>query len=504
MFPQLFEAAPDAVIVVDAAGTIVLANKQTEDLFGYEREAVIGKPVEVLIPERFRADHVDHRRGYQENPTVRPMGAGLELYGVRDDGTEFPVEISLSPLQAPRGLLVMAAVRDITERKQAEQEFQALLEGAPDAMILTAPDGRITYANRQVEALFGYAPEEVVDQPVEMLIPERFRQAHPDHRAGYFSDPGTRPMGMGLELFGLRKDGTEFPVEISLAPLETSEGTLAMAAVRDMTDRREAEAEIEAYARRLEQSNEALEQFAHVVSHDLQEPIRMINSYLQLLTRRYEDQLDPEAREFVEFARDGAKRMQALILGLLGYARVEGQGNDFERLDTGSLLETVLDDLSVRIQERGAILEVGELPVVVGDRAQVSQVFANLISNAIKFTPEDRAPHIRIEGEVEGELCRFTVSDNGIGIDPRQADRIFMIFQRLHPRSEYDGQGVGLAICKKIVERHGGTIGVEPRGEGQGTTFWFTLPTAQGSSEQPISERAEVPGSRGDQAQPEA
>ncbi|MEV0189571.1 PAS domain S-box protein [Kitasatospora purpeofusca] len=257
-FRGLLEAAPDAMVIVDDAGRIRLVNAQTESLFGYRRAELLGQPVELLIPGRFRPQHAEHREAYAATRQVRPMGAGLQLHGLRRDGTEFPVEISLSPLETADGLLVSAAVRDVSDRKAADERFRGLLEAAPDAMVIVDDAGRIRLVNAQTESLFGYRRAELLGQPVELLIPGRFRPQHAEHREAYAATRQVRPMGAGLQLHGLRRDGTEFPVEISLSPLETADGLLVSAAVRDVSDRKAAEQHINQLAALVESSQDAI------------------------------------------------------------------------------------------------------------------------------------------------------------------------------------------------------------------------------------------------------
>jgi PAS domain S-box-containing protein len=242
-FEALLDSAPDAIVLVDPHGRITLVNRRTEELFGYDRSELLGQEVELLVPKRLREVHHAHRDGYAADPRTREMGADLELSGRRRDGTEFPVEISLSPVREGEETLVITIIRDVSERRAAETRFRALLESAPDAIVLVDADGRIALVNRRTEELFGYAAPEIVGQAVEVLVPERLRSGHVAHRAGYAEDPRTREMGAGLELYGRRRDGTEFPVEISLSPMRVGEQDLVITIVRDVSERRAAEIE---------------------------------------------------------------------------------------------------------------------------------------------------------------------------------------------------------------------------------------------------------------------
>ena len=237
----VLDATSDAIVIVDHEGRVVLANSQIERLFGYAREELIGKLVEVLVPQRFHKVYAARRVDFFDDPGARPMGTGLELYGLRKDNREFPAEISLSLLRTEEDILISSAIRDITERKNADEKFLTLLESTLDAMVIIGSDGRIVLMNTQTETLFGYGRNELLGQPVEILVPDRLRGTHPQHRAHYFSSPKRRSMGSGLELYGRRRDGTEFPVEISLSPLATEAGTLVSSTIRDITEQKRAD-----------------------------------------------------------------------------------------------------------------------------------------------------------------------------------------------------------------------------------------------------------------------
>jgi PAS domain S-box-containing protein len=366
-------------------------------------------------------------------------------------------------------------IRDVSERTRSEERFRLAVEAAPNAMIMTDREGRIVLVNSKAEELFGYAREEMHGAPIEILLPERFRHSHPDSRAAFYGAMKNRAMGAGRDLYALRRDGTEFPVEIGLNPIETAQGVFVLSAIVDITERRRAEEILRQRSEALARSNEDLEQFAYVASHDLQEPLRAVAGPLQLLQRRYQGQLDSRAEEFIKHAVDGATRMQSIIDDLLDYSRVGRLEESFDSVDCEQVLNRTLKNLSIAIQESGAEISNDALPTVRGVGTQLGLLFQNLIGNAIKFRSKDRPLHVHIGVQSQGHAWLFHVVDNGIGIDREYFDRIFLIFQRLHTRREYPGTGIGLAMCKRIVERHGGSIGLESE-PGKGTTFFFTLP----------------------------
>ena len=477
----LLEAAPDAMVVVNQGGEIVLLNVQAEKQFGYRRDELVGKKVKNIIPEGFAERLVSDGLRSAEDALAQQIGTGIELTGRRKDGSDFPIEIMLSPLESAEGILVTAAIRDISVRKAAEKHlaqmegrYRGLLEAAPDAMVVVDPGGEIVLLNVQAEKQFGYRRDELVGQKVKNIIPQGFAERLIADGLRSAEDALAQQIGTGIELIGRRKDGSDFPIEIMLSPLESAEGILVTAAIRDITTRKKAEAHLLENVKELNRSNEELGQFAYIASHDLQEPLRMVASYTQLLSRRYKGKLDADADEFITFAVDGASRMQQLIQDLLAYSRVGTKGRDLLDISSEEALHYALVNLRGAIEDSSALVTHDPLPTVLADEMQLIQLFQNLVSNGIKYQSPG-VPRVHISAaKNDDKKWMFSVKDNGLGIDPQYFGRIFGMFQRLHKREEFAGTGIGLAICKKIVERHGGSISVQSQ-LGQGSTFYFAL-----------------------------
>ncbi len=491
-FGQLLEAVPDAIVGVDRNGGITFVNGQTEALYGYPRADLIGKPVELLAPERFRASHPDLCAGFFANPQNRPMDAHrADLCGRRRDGSEFPAEISLSAIETATGTVAIAAIRDISERRTVERKFEQFLEFAPDAVVGVSADGLIALANHQTEALFGYDRDELIGQPLEMLVPARFRGAHPGHRADYCAEPRTRPMGAGVELFAIRKDGTEFPVEISLSSIETEDGVLATAAVRDISERAESARE-RALQRQLDRGRrlESVGQLAGGIAHDFNNILAVILNYAEFVS----DEIEPDspAQEDVGEIRRAAERAAALTRQLLIFSRREVAKPEtlFLREVIGDLENLLRRALGERIELETKFGEE-RLPIKM-DPGQLEQVLVNLAVNGRDAMPDGgrlvvEVEPARIDEEYSlmhpetdpGVYVRLKVSDTGVGMDAETVERAFEPFFT----TKDEGTGLGLATVYGIVTGAGGRVDVysEPQ---VGTTIKIHLPA---SGEGPVA-----------------
>ncbi|MCX6397484.1 MAG: PAS domain S-box protein [Propionibacteriales bacterium] len=474
----MLEAAPDAMVVIDRAGTIVLVNAQTESVFGYERGELLGQKVEILVPIDLHEAHRTHRTEYVVDPHVRTMGSGLDLRARRKDGSEFPVEISLAPLQTEDEFLISAAVRDMTNKRREERLFRGLLEAAPDAVVIVDQQGTIVLVNAQVEERFGYDRAEMIGQSIEILVPDRFAGMHAGFRNGYVREPRTRPMGLAGDLFARRKDGTEFPVEISLAPLETEDGLLVSAAVRDISERRRMQTE----------ADRVKDEFFATVSHELRTPLTSMLGYSELMADL--EVLSPQGKRFLQVITRSAERELRLVDDLLTLVAIEESGLTIRTalIDLEPIVRDAVEAARPRAEEVDIDLSLdipGAAVVIDGDRDRVGQAIDNLLSNALKFTPGGGSVRVRLV--VHGGTVEVEVADSGMGIDEIDPNRIF---ERLYRSGsavaqQVPGAGLGLTIALAIVEAHHGTIGVV-KSDTHGATFRITLPLAGSGAGSPM------------------
>ena len=508
---SILESAMDAVIAVDEKQRVVLFNAAAEKMFGCPPGEAIGCSIERFIPERFRATHSRHIREFGETGvTNRAMGKLGAIWGVRSDGEEFPIEASISQVQAGGKKLFTVILRDITERNRAEEALagqavelsrqadellrsrealeaqtlmlRSVLDSIEEGLVATDDQGKFILWNPAAEKIVGMGPAEMSPEQWNthygVYLPDTVTPFPPEQNPLLRAMRGE--MGSAEMFLKNRHLDGGVRIEINGSPLKDKDGKVrgGVVAFRDITERKRSEQERERYVRELQRSNAELEQFAYVASHDLQEPLRMVASYTEILGERYRGKLDANADRYIGYAVDGAQRMQRLIRDLLAYARVSSQAKPLAPTDSGEALAAVLRGMQTAISGSHAQIVYPDLPLIMADQGQLEQVFQNLINNAIKFRGQ-REPRIEISAQLKGDDWTFSVKDNGIGMDLENAGRIFEMFQRLHSREEYEGTGIGLAIAKRIVERHGGKIWCESAPD-MGATFYFTMPAVAG------------------------
>jgi protein-histidine pros-kinase len=477
-FRDVLESTPDAIIIANSTGLVVLANSQAERMFGYQNGELRGQPIEVLLPERFRGSHVGHRSTYFTQPRTRTMGAGLELYGLRKDLVEFPVEISLSPINTEEGAMVMSAIRDISDRRKAEQKFRGLLESAPDAIVIVNSSGEIVLVNTQAENLFGYHRRDLLGKRIEVLIPRRFAQRHPELRDGFSHSPRPRSMGAGLELYGLRADGTEFPVEISLSPLETEGETLVSSAIRDISERKRIEATLHEQREQLERASQAKDRFLANMSHELRTPLNAILGFAQLLDNDALPVSPEQRKEFMGYIQKSGKHLLELINEILDLSKIESGavtlsmepvGVDELLAETNTMMEPQAGKRGIRM-----IFPSHTGLYVQADRTRLKQIVLNLLSNAIKYNRELGV--VVVDCMVTaGNRVRMSVQDTGQGLRAEQMEGLFQPFNRLGQEdSGQEGTGIGLVVTKRLVELMGGSISVSSS-PGTGSVFFVEL-----------------------------
>jgi PAS domain S-box-containing protein len=481
-FLRLFvEGVGDAAIfMLDPTGRVITWNAGAEKIKGYRADEIIGQHF-----SKFYTDS-DLRTGKpdKELATARENGQYREEgWRVRKDGSQFIADVTITALYDKAGDLRGFAklTRDTTERMLSERKYRGLIELAPDAIIVVNAEGNIEIVNAQTEKMFGYLRRDLIGQSIETLIPERFREGHIAFRANYAVQPVVRPMGSGLELYGRRSDGSEFAVEISLSPLETEQGQLVTAAIRDVTERKQIEHEIQDLnatlqrrATELEVANRELESFSYSVSHDLRSPLRSIDGFSQALLEDYREQLPADAQDFLARVRSATQRMAKLIDDLLELSRISRIPVEPRPIDLSALAHSIADELQEAEPTREVTFKIAPQLEAHGDTQLLRIAMQNLMNNAWKFTSKVTAAQIEI-GRTNGKGPEaFFVRDNGAGFDMSYANKLFGAFQRLHAITEFPGTGIGLATVQRIIDKHGGRIWAESVVD-QGATFYFTL-----------------------------
>lgn len=481
-------AAEHAVYLLDPEGRVQSWNQGAARITGHPAEAVLGGTDERLYPAAAR-DRGEPRWGL--NVASAEGRYSEEGWLLRHDGSRFWADLVVSALRDEAGTLLGFAkiIRDRTRQHEHEERFRVAVEAAPNALVMVGADGVILLVNRQTERLFGYGREELVGRSVEVLVPERFRAHHPASRRRFGASPQARPMGAGRDLFGLRKDGTEVPVEIGLNPIRMEQGEFVLAAIVDITERiaerRHAEEAVRQVNASLEQrvadrtaelhgTLQELERFSYTVAHDLRAPLRAIHRYAELVGE--DPAVSQAARSHLARIRDGAARMDRLTEDLLAYSRVSRAELSLEPLDVHTLIQDILGSLEQQVAEAKADLEVApELPKVRADRFLLGQALTNLLGNALKFTRPGERPRVRMGAEAFEGGVRLWVEDEGVGVDARFRDKIWEIFERVPTGGENTGTGIGLAIVEKAVDRMGGRVGLDSE-LGRGSRFWIELP----------------------------
>jgi PAS domain S-box-containing protein len=464
--PGFIDVLPVGVLIVNAEGRIRLANEQLLSMFGYTQNALAGQPVEMLVPDAYRQGHVAARNGFAAAPQQRPMGGDKALNARHSNGSLFPVEIGLAPLGPDQQRMFMATVVDISHRKQLQNELSALIDSTPMGIAVIDANGRITRLNQRGASMFGYEIEELTGQPLDLLIPERHRQAHEHHRMDYLNDPTPRFMGQGRDLTGLHRDGTEFPIEVGLNLFDDGRTPAVVATINDITDRKLAE-------QALRQANADLDEFTYVASHDLKSPVRGIGSLLEWIEEDLGDEISADVKHNLDRARIRVERMQQLIDDLLTYSRAGRIREEFEDTDLDSLIDEIIETVSP--PEDFTIHRELEVNRISTSKTPLATVLRNLISNAVKHHDRDKG-EIRVRVKKQDALMVFEVCDDGPGVPPSAHDRICKLFQTLSSASDQPRSGIGLAVSKRLVKSHGGILEIDSSDNERGSVFRFTWP----------------------------
>jgi PAS domain S-box-containing protein len=481
----IVEQSNDAIVSVDRDGRIMTWNPAAERIYGFGREEVVGQSVSLLAPpglSKETSELVERLKGGERV-------SSLETIRVRKTGDPIDVSLTLSAIKNESGEFQGASIiaRDITERKRGEEMFRLAVEAAPNAMVMVDGDGHIMLVNAQTEKLFGYRRDELIGRDVDILIPHPYRGVHRGFRSEFMHQPRVRGLGTGRDVHGLRKDGSEFPVEIGLNPIRTGQGTWVLSAILDITERKREEREIHLLNQELEHRvaertaelsavNAELEAFSYSISHDLRAPLRQIAGFAGIVVEDYGPQLAPECQGYLHRVQDGAQHMGHLVDALLNLSRMGQQMVSLEAVPINPIIDAALEVLKPECVNREIEWQIETLSTLECDAMLLRQVFANLLSNALKFTRNRTPAIIHIGSKLQnGELVIF-IRDNGSGFDMQYAGKLFGVFQRFHRAQDFEGTGVGLAITQRIIRKHGGRIWAEAEPD-QGATFFFTIPS---------------------------
>jgi protein-histidine pros-kinase len=470
---KLLLASSDAVVIAGAKGDIVFVNREAEILFGYDADDMLGQQVEILIPQANRKKHEKQRRSYGKSPRARPIVAGLDLSGQRKNGEHFRAEISLTPVETDAGLLVASVVREIDAIDESEAYFRTMLESAPDAMIIADEEGKIAIVNAQAEHMFGYDRKELLGQNVEFLLPQSIRGQHVGHRESFAKSPSVRPMGSGLDLIGQRKDGCEFPVEISLSPVATASGTFVSTVIRDVTKRKMLEREIIDARTAAERANKANSAFLAAASHDLRQPVQALSLLNGALRRTVKDE---RALEMIQNQEYSLTAMTNLLNSLLDISRLDAGAvsAEFEEFPMQRLIDRLGAEFARQAQRKGLEFVTGTCGLTVrSDPNLLTEIIQNLVGNAIRYTDKGKVTLKCFEHDGK---CRLEIEDTGIGINKDQQEAIFQEFHQIKsPGGRKEGFGLGLAIVKRLADLLGHRISVESE-PGRGSCFGISMP----------------------------
>jgi protein-histidine pros-kinase len=473
---QILNSATDAIVVVDPNGAIVFANARALTLTGYSAEDLAGKPIEILIPHGLRGRHEKYRRRYGY---ARPVMSGLTFKTLRKDGRVIDMEIALTPLETDEGVFVQSVLREAGSVESHDAFFRHLLDAAPDAMIVVDQQGRIAIINAQTEEVFGYQREELLGKGVEMLMPDRFRGRHKQHRAGYVGNPRLREMGAGMELMGLRRDGTEFPVEISLSPIQAATGQFVCSVIRDVTERHKMQQALVAARHEAERANKANSAFLAAASHDLRQPVQALNLLTGALRRSVKE---GPALEMLQSQQESLDAMTNLLNSLLDISRLEAGAIEpaLENFSARRLIGRLAAEFTRQAQHKGLRFAAEPCDAVIcSDPNLLGEIIQNFVANAIRYTNDGS---VRLSCAVRDGQVWISVTDTGVGIEGDQLENIFREFHQISsPGRRREGFGLGLAIAKRLADLLGHEISVESS-PGQGSCFSICAPIV-GSTE---------------------